>query len=78
VRWGDAGVAWRHARVVFSSSRHSPDDIARAIIDLLCYADGFLVTPDDLVVEEIHAALDTVEAGQFREIWFHGDGVHRV
>jgi hypothetical protein len=45
-------------------------------VDLLCYADGFLVTPDDVALEAMRALVDAEGLGPFRSIWFHGE--HRV
>jgi hypothetical protein len=48
-------------------------------VDLLCYADGLLVTPDDVALEEMRALVDAEGLGPFRSIWFHGeDGVYLV
>ena len=43
-------------------------------IDLLCYAE-YLVTPDDIVVEEIQCILNEKGYGPFQSVWFHGEGV---
>jgi hypothetical protein len=48
-------------------------------IDLLCYADGFLVTPDDIALDVIRATVDAEGPGPFRQIWLHGaDGVYHA
>ena len=48
-------------------------------VDLLCYADGLLVTPDDGALDEMRALIDAEGLGPFRSIWFHGeDSVYLV
>jgi hypothetical protein len=48
-------------------------------VDLLCYADGYLVTPDEAALEELRATLDEKGLGPFRSVWFHGaEGAYRV
>ena len=48
-------------------------------VNLLCYVDGLLVTPDDVALEEMRAVVDAEGLGPFRSIWFHGeDGVYLV
>jgi hypothetical protein len=42
-------------------------------VDLLCYADGYLVTPDDVSLEELRATLGAHGLGHFRSVWFHGE-----
>lgn len=44
-------------------------------IDLLCYADGYLVTPDDVVIAEMQALIDAKAGGlgPFRSVWFLGE-----
>jgi hypothetical protein len=44
-------------------------------VDLLCYADGYLVTPDDVVLAEMRAVIDAKAEGlgPFRSIWFLGE-----
>jgi hypothetical protein len=45
-------------------------------VDLLCYTDRLLVTPDDVALAEMRALVDAEGLGPFRRIWFHGE--HRV
>jgi hypothetical protein len=48
-------------------------------VDLLCYANGFLVTPDSAVLDEIREVIETEGFGPFRSIWFHGEeSVYRM
>jgi hypothetical protein len=48
-------------------------------VDLLCYADGYLVTPDDAVLDEMREVIGAEGLGPFRSIWFHGEeGAYRV
>jgi hypothetical protein len=50
-------------------------------VDLLLYADGYLVTPDEVALDVIRATLDGAEdgLGPFRSVWFLGETcVYRV
>jgi len=50
-----------------------------APVHLLCYADGFLVTTDHAVLDEMREVIVVEGLGPFRSIWFHGEeGVYRV
>ncbi len=48
-------------------------------VDLLCFAGGRLVSPDDLALEELRATIRDCGFGPFRSIWFLGeDGAYLV
>ncbi len=42
-------------------------------IELLCYTDGLLVTPDDLILEAITETVRDHGYGHFRRIWLLGE-----
>jgi hypothetical protein len=42
-------------------------------VDLLCYADGYFLTPDDAALDEMRATLNDKGLGPFRSVWFHGE-----
>ena len=74
-RGGGVGFLWtadptRNALLKKISKRYA----SAGLVDLLCYVDGFLVTPDDVALCELRAAINDVGQGQFREVWFHGEG----
>jgi hypothetical protein len=50
-----------------------------APVDLLCYADGLLVTPDPAALQSLLLVIGAEGRGPFRAIWFLGeDGAYRV
>jgi hypothetical protein len=42
-------------------------------IELLCYTDGLLVTPDDTIVETLKVLVDNRGLGPFRHMWLLGE-----
>jgi len=45
-------------------------------VKLLCYTDGYIISPDDLIEENIIATINGYDGDiKFCEIWFHGERI---
>ena len=42
-------------------------------LSLICYAHN-MVTPDEVIIDDIHSILNEKGYGPFRYVWFHGEG----
>jgi hypothetical protein len=47
--------------------------VSAVAVDLLCYADGLLVTSDDVVLDVMRETIGAEGFGSFRSIWFLGE-----
>jgi hypothetical protein len=46
-------------------------------IELLCYTDGRIVTPDDVIIPTIRPYFEC-NPGEFRRVWFRGDSTVEI
>jgi hypothetical protein len=51
--------------------KHYPSSVGP--VDLLLYADGYLVTPDDVVLDVMRETLAEEGLGPFRSVWYRGE-----
>jgi hypothetical protein len=47
-------------------------------IKLLCYTDGFIISPDDQIIEEILHVINSRGPGSFRRVWLLGEEVCQI
>lgn len=46
--------------------------------ELLCYSDGRLITPDDVIISTLLYDIEVAGTGAFRRVWFMGESVTKV